>query len=124
MTKSSPRKGMVQATQYCVPTNSVRARTTRRVVLRSGLTPPGTLSVCAGVAEDSQYGERQDPQIEPQRPVPHVIQVVGDSLIERRVAAEPVHLCPAGDSRLHVMAHHVARNLLAELLDVDRALGP
>src|SRR5947209_19988221 len=56
--------------------------------------------------------------------MPDVIEVVHDTLLDARVAAPTVDLRPAGDARLHAVTEHVLRNLLAELIDEHRALGP
>src|SRR6267142_1782776 len=74
------------------------------------------------VEEASYEGEPHDLQIEPHRPVLDVIQVVLDPLFDRRVAAPAVHLRPAGDARLHLVAQHVLRDSVLELGDEVRAL--
>ena len=43
--------------------------------------------------------------------------------LERRVAAPAVDLRPAGQAGLHLVAQHVLRNAVLELLDEVRALG-
>src|SRR5262245_12479168 len=74
--------------------------------------------VGARVAEDAEECQRDDLEIEAQRPVLDVVEVVLDATIERRVATESVDLRPARHARFHVMAEHVARDLRAELIDV------
>ena len=66
--------------------------------------------------------EPHDLQIEAHRPVLDVVQVVLDALLERRVAAPAVHLRPAGDAGLHLVAQHVLRDLVLELRDEMRPL--
>ena len=58
------------------------------------------------------------------RPVLDVVEVVLDALLERRVAAPAVDLRPAGDAGLHLVAQHVLRDPVLELLDEERPLGP
>src|SRR5215472_3930690 len=68
--------------------------------------------------------EPDDLQVEADRPVLNVIKVVLDSLVERRVAAPAVYLGPARHAGLHLVAQHVLRNAVLELLDEMRALRP
>src|SRR5262245_54110741 len=69
------------------------------------------LGMLEGVAmEAADEGQPHDLDVEADRPVLDVIQVVLDPLFERRVAAPPVHLRPAGDAGLHLVAEHVLRN--------------
>src|SRR5262245_47403491 len=75
------------------------------------------------VEEPAQERQPHDFQIEPHRPVLDVVQVVLDALLDRRVAAPAVDLRPAGDAGLHLVAQHVLRNLVLELLDKEWALG-
>ena len=56
------------------------------------------------------------------RPVLDVVEVVLDPLLERGVAAPAVDLGPAGDPGLHLVAQHVLRDPVLELLDEVRAL--
>src|SRR5262249_22586455 len=81
-------------------------------------------SVRARVAEYAHERQRDDLEVEAQRPVLDVVEVVLDAAIERRVPAESVDLRPAGHAGLHVMTQHVARDLRAELIDVLRTFGP
>src|SRR4051812_991653 len=76
------------------------------------------------VEEPAQQRQPHDFQVEPHRPVLDVIQVVLDPLLDRGVAAPAVHLRPAGDARLHFVAQHVLGNLVLELRDEQRPLGP
>ena len=50
-----------------------------------------------------------------------VVVVPLDALVERRLPAQAVHLCPPGDSRLHPVAVAIADDAFAEQLD---ELGP
>src|SRR5688572_3057764 len=63
--------------------------------------------------------ERQphDLEIEAHGPVFDVIEVVLDPFLDRGVAPPAVHLRPAGDARLDLVAQHVLRNPVLELLD-------
>src|SRR5215475_12451709 len=76
------------------------------------------------VEEAPHEREPHDLQIEADRPVLDVVEVVFDALIERRVAAPAVHLRPAGQAGLHLVAEHVLRNAMLELLDEMRPFGP
>src|SRR5439155_17194983 len=81
-------------------------------------------SVRARVAEHAGEGQQDDLDVEPERPVPDVVEVVLDATVERRVAAQSVHLRPAGDPGLDVVAQHVAGHRGAKLVHVDWALRP
>ena len=48
--------------------------------------------------------EQQDAQVEPQRPVLDLVQVVADALLEGRVAAQAIDLRPTGNSGAHFLA--------------------
>src|SRR5688572_21969736 len=74
------------------------------------------ISVRVLLAEAAQQREDQDLDVEQQRPVLDVVEVVLDPLLERGVAAPAVHLCPAGDAALDPVPDHVLRDLLLELL--------
>src|SRR5581483_5283717 len=76
------------------------------------------------VEEPFDEREPHDLEVEPHRPVLDVIQIVFDPLLERRVAPPSVDLRPSGQTRLHLVAQHVLRNPMLELLDKVRALGP
>src|ERR1043165_6921324 len=65
----------------------------------------------------------KDLQVEHQRPVFDVIQVVLDAHADRRIAAPAVHLRPAGDAGADFVAEHVVRELGAELFAELRPLG-
>src|SRR5437762_1458899 len=76
------------------------------------------------VEEPAQQRQPHDLQIEPHRPVLDVVEVVLDPLLDRGVAAPAVHLRPAGDAGLHLVAQHVLRDLVLELRHEQRPLGP
>src|SRR5689334_12256426 len=78
-----------------------------------------------GVLVEEALHERQphDLQVEGDRPVLDVIEVVLDPLLDRGVAAPAVDLGPAGEAGLHLVAEHVLRHPLLELLDEERPLG-
>src|SRR5512140_2755885 len=69
-------------------------------------------------------GEPDDLQVERQRPVLDVVDIVLDPLLDRGVAAPAVDLGPAGEAALDLVAQHVARDLFTELVDEDRPLRP
>src|SRR3954463_8602940 len=75
------------------------------------------------VEETLHDGQPDDLEIEPDRPVLDVVEVVLDALVERRVAAPAVHLRPAGHAGLHLVPQHVLRDAVLELLDEVRTLG-
>src|SRR5437660_1795061 len=64
--------------------------------------------------------EPHDLEIERDRPVLDVVEVVLDAFLERRVAAPAVDLRPAGDAGLDLVAEHVLRDAVLELLDEIR----
>lgn len=69
-------------------------------------------SIGIGFATDGvAYGHVDDAQVEPERPVLHIPDVLTDAvfhLIEfLGLATATVHLCPTGNARLQQMAHHV-----------------
>src|SRR5262245_49529985 len=81
------------------------------------------VSVSVGVLLQAlQEREPHDFQIEADRPVLDVVQVVFDALLEGGVAAPAVHLRPAGDAGLHLVPQHVLRDPVLELLDEERTL--
>src|SRR5690349_12638593 len=73
--------------------------------------------------EPAQHGKPHDLEVERQRPVLDVVEIELDALFERCVAAPAVDLGPAGDASLHLVAEHVGRNAVLELLDEERSLG-
>src|SRR5262245_65839586 len=79
-------------------------------------------SVGVAIEDDAHDRQRDDLEVEPERPTLDVLEIVLDALLERRVAAEPVDLCPARHPGLHLVPEHVAGYGPAELLDEERSL--
>src|SRR5262249_15816464 len=75
------------------------------------------------VAHRVEERHPEDLEVEPQRPVLDVVEVVLDALVDGGVAGRAVHLRPAGDARLHAVAEHVLRDLVLELAHEGRPLG-
>src|SRR5215207_1400947 len=73
--------------------------------------------------ESSNDGEPHDLDVEADRPVFDVVEIVLDALLERGVATPAVDLRPAGDARLDLVAEHVLRDAVLELLDEVGPLG-
>src|SRR4249919_2191251 len=71
-----------------------------------------TLNRSARVAgrQDVPKSQREDSQVEPGRPMLDVVQVVLYPQRDVGVAAQVVHLRPAGDASLHQMLLHIAWN--------------
>src|SRR5688572_9120614 len=86
--------------------------------------PVTTVLGMGTLEEPADDREPHDLQIESHRPVLDVVQVVLDTLFERGVAAPAVHLRPAGDTRLHLVAQHVLRDAVLELLHEEGAFRP
>src|SRR5438067_422508 len=86
--------------------------------------PPARRSESVAGLEDMPQGQREYAQVEPDRPVLDVIQVVLYSLTEVAVASQVVDLRPAGDAGLHEMFLHVPGKAIAKLGDKIRSLGP
>src|SRR6266853_2670444 len=82
----------------------------------------GLISIAA--AKDVPDSQGEDTQIEPQRPVVDVVQIVLYPLAQVAAAAQIVDLCPTRDPRLHHVLLHVAWNLLPELGDEFGTLRP
>src|SRR5262245_37782263 len=76
------------------------------------------------VEEAPEECQPDDLQVEANRPIFDVVEIVLDALFERRVAAPAIDLRPAGKARLDLVAEHVLRDLVPELLDEMRTLGP
>src|ERR1035437_7489388 len=68
------------------------------------------------VAEQRHDRQREDLQVERERPVGDVVVVPLDPLGQRGLPAQAVHLRPARDARPHAMAVAVADDVLAEEL--------
>src|SRR4029453_16974156 len=73
--------------------------------------------------QDMPKRQHQDAQVEPQRPVVDVVEVVLYPLLEIAVPTQVVDLRPTGDSCLDQMLLHVAGDLLAKTLDEFGPLG-
>src|ERR1022692_753349 len=82
----------------------------------------GGVLVSIAAAEDVPHSQREDAQIEPQRPVVDVVQVILYPLAQVAAAAQVVDLSPTRDPRLHHVLLHVAWNFLPELRDELRSL--
>src|ERR1700741_5162354 len=81
--------------------------------------------LCVLALEDDPGGLRDDAEVQAQRPVAQIVEVVVDarlhSLDRLRLAAQAVDLRPAGEPRAHLVALHVALDELAvELVVRDR----
>src|SRR5690606_6579651 len=85
----------------------------------------GLLLSLVGVAVDeaAENGEQQDADIEPERPVFDIEEVVLEPFAEGCVASEAVDLGPTGHTGLDVLSEHVAAPVFAEALDEFGALG-
>src|SRR5262252_2460692 len=81
-------------------------------------------SVCMLMEKPAQQRQPHDLEIEADRPVFDVIEVVFDSFLDRRVAAPAVDLRPARQSCFHLVAQHVRRNAMFELRHEMRTFGP
>src|SRR5690606_28098265 len=79
-------------------------------------------SVGVRMPHAAEQREHDDLEIQPERPVLDVVEVVLDALLEVGIAAPAVHLGPAGDPGLHHVLLHVLRHLLLELRDEHRPL--
>src|SRR5215831_16493799 len=81
-----------------------------------------TTLVSMFVEEAFDDREPDDFQVESDRPVLDVVEVVLNTLVECGIAAPAVHLRPARHARLHLVAQHVLGNAVLELLDEVRTL--
>src|SRR5438067_1811856 len=90
-------------------------------------TPAAMPSVCAAVPEHEPDGLHNDLQIKAQGPVAKITEIVFDSLSHffngLGLAAQTVDLRPPGDSRLHLVAHHVTVDQLSIHLVVRNSVG-
>src|SRR5690606_24432090 len=73
--------------------------------------------------EAAEHGHPHDLDVESDGPVLDVVEVVLDTLLERRIAAPAVDLGPARDAGFDLVAQHVLRDPMLELFDEERALG-
>src|SRR5690242_10322122 len=90
----------------------------------ASMDPASPLDGGTALEEAANQGEPHNLDVERHRPVLDVVEVELDALFERRVAAPPIHLRPAGDARLDLVAQHVLRDAVFELLDEEGAFGP
>ena len=67
---------------------------------------------------------QQDLQVKEEIPVFNIVHVVLNALFDGGVSPVAVHLGPAGDAGPDLVLHHVARDLLLELLHVMGHLRP
>src|SRR5262245_30631131 len=86
-TTESPRSSSVS--QRCEPMKPAAPVTT----MRCGISDGG-----AALEQAANQREPHDLDVERHGPVLDVVEVEFDALLERRVAAPPVHLRPAGDA--------------------------
>src|SRR5258708_39137539 len=94
------------------------------VITALGIGGPQAFGLERGTLESAKQREPHNLDVEAHRPVLDVVEVVLDSLLERCVAAPAIHLRPACDACLDLVAEHVLRNAVFELLDEIRTLGP
>src|ERR1700722_11235679 len=84
-------------------------------------------SVSTGIGPDDGDCLQEDPQVEPQRPVPHIGQVELDTLahgFEIVAAAIAVHLGPTRNAGFHLVPDHVAWNSASIVLIHGHRVGP
>src|SRR5579864_3840779 len=72
-------------------------------------------SVSVAIANHRGQRFQQDLDVKCERPRLDIKQVVLGSLLDRRLTAETVHLCPAGHARLFHVPLAVARHQVGEL---------
>src|SRR6266480_4084151 len=109
----------------------------RFMISRGGPSPRSTPLACGAPSPRAARGSQRlalenaaeerhphDFQVERDGPVLDVVQVELDPFFERRVAAPSVYLSPAGNAGLHLVAQHVLREPMLELVDEERPLGP
>src|SRR5689334_21867703 len=116
------------------------ARPSQRPATRARSRPPGAATTSnpsrtkftgatllgAATGKDRGNGQDEDLEVEPGRPILHVIVVPLDPVGKRHVAAQALDLRPAGEAGLHAMAIAVAIDALGERGDEVDALraGP
>ena len=91
-----------------------------RFVLGGG----GVRLVGIGVEEAAPECHEHDLDIQADRPIANVVEIVIDPLVDRGAAAPSVDLCPTREAGFHLVAQHVARDVVAKLFDEDRSFGP
>src|SRR5207245_58232 len=80
--------------------------------------------VCVLLPKPPEQRENEDLDVEQQRPVLDVVEVVLDPLLDRGVPPPAVDLRPARDAALHAVAQPVLGDALLELLHEGRPLRP
>src|SRR5512139_3031860 len=102
----------------------VHAAQAKRGATQPGRSRASRMARLIGMLVDEAVpeGHEEDLEVEGERPVLDVEDVVLDALLDRGVAAPAVDLRPAGEAALDLVAQHVARDALAELVDEDRPL--
>src|SRR5689334_15946058 len=68
-------------------------------------------------------GFDDDLDIEPQRPILDIIEIVAGAFLDAGIAAHPIGLCPAGNTSLLLMTVDIARDALTKTLDPHWLLG-
>src|SRR4029450_695537 len=107
----SPRARSVS--QRCDPMKPAAPVTTMRAMV----------SGSGALEETPDEGQPHDLQVECHRPVLDVVEVVLNTLLQRRVPTPAIDLRPAGDPGLDLVPQHVLRNPVLELLGEEGALG-
>src|SRR4051812_46841042 len=101
-------------TRLSMPTTekSLPSSVSARCDPRKPAAPVITTRRLVGMLVEKASDDRQphDLEIEPDRPVLDVIEVVLEALVERGVAAPAVDLRPPGHAGLHLVTQHVLRN--------------
>ena len=62
---------------------------------------------------------QQNFQIQPDRPVFNIPQIVFHALLDGRIAAQTIYLRPACDAGAHLLAQQIQRNLLLEMAHME-----
>src|SRR5262249_7391115 len=105
------------ATTWCSKASRASSLTGRCLVVR--LRAFATASMGIVIGPRREHGADHDLEIEPERPVIDVVQVVRDAaahlVVGVGLAAQPVNLRPAGDAGLDVVAAGIDRDSLLEL---------
>ena len=68
-----------------------------------------------------KYCQKQNLNIQSQRPVLNIIEVAVDAHADGSIAAVAVYLCPAGDARANLVLNHVAGDFFLKLLYEERS---
>ena len=84
--------------------------------------PPTTIPLVGRLLEDGDERSQEDANVEEDRPILDVIEVVLCALVDGHVTAQAVDLRPAGHSRFLTMALHVPWDFGTELPHVLRLL--